>query len=127
MAQPSVISAGGMRVTAGVLLALVLAGTATAQPGNNSREQYGDRQTGHWGDPGSGSFGNPAAGDFDKSQVTPPPPGTRPLGAVSNGDASAPYVSLPTPRDAAPAASPAKPAKSSSKTAKRKSRKKTAG
>ena len=90
------------RVAAALLL-LGLAGAAGAQPGNNSPNQFGDRQSGQWGDPGQGYFGNPSVGEFDRSQLKEPPPGTRPLGRVSNGKAPiSPYISLPPPADAAP-------------------------
>lgn len=83
-------------------LALV-AGIAAAQPGSNAPEQFGDRQSGRFGDPAQGHFGNPAVGDFDKSKLKEPPPGARPLGRVSRGKPSdnPPYVTLPTPADAA--------------------------
>mgnify|MGYP001030138316 FL=1 len=90
------------RVVAALLL-LSVAGAAGAQPGNNSPNQFGDRQSGQWGDPGQGYFGNPSVGEFDRSQLKEPPPGTRPLGRVSNGKAPiSPYISLPPPADAAP-------------------------
>jgi len=88
---------------AAVWLSIGCVMTVSAQPGDNSPNQFGDRQSGQWGDPGQGYFGNPAVGEFDRSQIKEPPPGTRPLGRVSNGKAPvSPYISLPAPRDAAP-------------------------
>lgn len=97
-------SHSGFKVrVAAALLSLGFATAVGAQPGNNSPNQFGDRQSGQWGDPGQGYFGNPAVGDFDRSQIKEPPPGTRPLGRVSNGKTPvSPYISLPTPPDAAP-------------------------
>lgn len=88
--------------TAFLLLAVAMP-LASAQPGNNAHDQFGNRQSGHWGDPGRGYFGNPAVGDFDKSQIRPPPPGAKPLGKVYSGKGPelSPYITLPTPADAA--------------------------
>lgn len=92
------------------MLGVALAGSAVAQPRDNSANQFGDRQSGQWGDPAQGYFGNPAAGEFDRAQLKAPPPGTRPLGRVSNGKAPiSPYISLPPPADAAPEPATAAP------------------
>ena len=97
---------------------------AFAQSGHEAGSNFGDRQTGHFGDPGAGHFGNPAAGEFDKYNLREPAPGTQAAGKVyKKGGApeSSPYISLPTPKDAAVTAEPAKPAAPSKKrkTAKR--------
>lgn len=120
MPVSAVNSASRLRTMVLAALMIGAASQCLAQPGNNSPNQFGDRQTGHWGDPGTGHFGNPAAGNFDNSVVREPAPGTKPMGKVSNGgkpSEPSPYISLPAPKDAAaePAASgkatPAKPAK----------------
>ncbi|MES2682549.1 MAG: hypothetical protein V4650_03450 [Pseudomonadota bacterium] len=129
MGKPAMISVGRTSAAATLLLALAASGAVLAQPGNNSPEQFGDRQTGQWGDPGAGTFGNPAAGNFDQSQMREPPPGTKALGRVSDGKRpeASPYLTLPTPADAATPVEPApaaaatkKPVKSSKKKSTRK-------
>ena len=128
MRATTVNSPFSRRLVALIALSAGMASPCFAQPGNNSPNQFGDRQAGHWGDPGTGHFGNPAIGNFDNSVVREPAAGTRPLGKVTNGkpnDAS-PYISLPAPKDAAAepvaaskAATPAKPAKKKSATKKK--------
>jgi len=114
------------RLTAALLLTVAGSSSVLAQPGNNSPNQFGDRQAGQWGDPGAGHFGNPAAGDFDKAQIRQPPPGARALGKVYAGKPpeSSPYISLPEPIDAGSVAPPAAETKKPAK--KRASRKKSA-
>lgn len=124
-------SRSGFKVcaAAAALLGLGFAATVSAQPGNNSPNQFGDRQSGQWGDPGQGYFGNPSVGEFDRSQMKEPPPGTRPLGRVSNGKAPiSPYISLPPPADAAPEVLPTeKEAKAKQPAKKKRAAKNTAG
>lgn len=130
MLVPAVNSASCRRAALFVALMIGAAPLCFAQPGNNSPDQFGDRQIGHWGDPGTGYFGNPAVGNFDNSVVREPSPGTKPMGKVNGGKPNepSPYVSLPAPKDAAaqPAGStkavPVKPARKKSS-----SRKKTVG
>ncbi len=108
---------------------LLAAGSAQAQPGNASPENYGDRQAGRFGDPGSGYFGNAGAGNFDSNGIKTPPPGVKPLGQVyePRSRGAAPYITLPEPpkEPAAPpqgaAAEKKKPAngRASSKPAKK--------
>lgn len=109
--------------TTALAFALALAaGVAAAQPGSNPPDQFGDRQSGQFGDPAQGHFGNPAAGDFDKSKLKEPPAGARPLGRVSRGKPSdnPPYVTLPTPADAAAAPAEDKPAAKKKRSSKKK-------
>ena len=124
MNKKPVNSISCLRYPALLVLTMGLATPIHAQPGNNSPNQFGDRQNGQWGDPGQGHFGNPAAGDFDKSQVVAPQPGAKPLGRVYNGKPreGSPYISLPAPTDAAPeqTAIPAETKKPAKKRAKKK-------
>ena len=98
-------------------LMAVGSGTALAQPAGAAPEQFGDRQIGRFGDPTQGHFGNPAKGNFDVDIIKAPAPGTRPLGRVYQKKPveTPPYVSLPTPKDAAPADASAKTAPEAAK------------
>ena len=121
MGKSAMIRGRHASAAAVLLMAFAASGAALAQPGNNSPEQFGDRQTGQWGDPGAGHFGNPAVGNFDQSQMREPPSGTKALGRVYEGKRpeASPYLTLPTPADAAkPVAEPAAPAKASKKPVK---------
>ena len=125
MLVPAVKSGLRRRVALLVGLLIALVPMSFAQPGNNSPDQYGDRQTGHWGDPGTGHFGNPAVGNFDNSLVREPAPGTKPLGRVSGRKLveGSPYVSLPAPVEAAvekKAVNPGKPTNKSKSASKKK-------
>ena len=114
MTRPSIHARPLLVLTVTGWLMVAFIAPAAAQPGSNSPNQFGDRQAGQWGDPGKGYFGNPTTGEFDKKQIKPPPPGARPLGRVYSGKTPepSPYVTLPAPVDATPAAAPTKkPAK----------------
>lgn len=107
MHYPPLFSAARLHLEqAGLAVAIIavsLVNPVFAQSDSDSSSHFGDRQTGKFGDPGTGHFGNPAAGEFDKYKLREPAPGTQAAGRVYNGKPPevSPYLSLPTPKDAA--------------------------